>query len=54
MIDMRREDKDLDADQVVEQKHDLFNQLIHARDSNGALSEDELIGGSTSYPVALY
>lgn len=43
MIDTRREIK-AQAHDAMEQKHDLFNQLIHARDCNDMLTEDELIG----------
>ncbi|KAB5592943.1 Cytochrome P450 [Ceratobasidium theobromae] len=52
MIETRREVKEQDADEVVGQKHDLFNQLIHARDASDKLSEDELIGNIWLFLVA--
>ncbi|KAB5589580.1 Cytochrome P450 family protein [Ceratobasidium theobromae] len=52
MIDARRETKEQGADQVTGQKHDLFNLLIHARDANDKLSEDELIGNIWVFLVA--
>ena len=44
MVRSRRESQYHDADAPAEQKHDLFSQLVDARDENEILSEDELIG----------
>jgi cytochrome P450 len=41
MISSRRQMNELGS---VEQKHDLLNQLVNARDEEDTLSEDELIG----------
>ena len=32
------------------QRHDLFSQLINARDADDALSEDELVGEHWTFP----
>ncbi|KAG8729773.1 hypothetical protein FRC11_008043, partial [Ceratobasidium sp. 423] len=44
MIITRRELKEQQIQDLVDQRHDLFNQLIYARDANDMLTEDELIG----------
>ncbi|CUA76997.1 Cytochrome P450 3A31 [Rhizoctonia solani] len=44
MIRSRRELKEQQAQELINQKHDLFNQLIYARDAEDMLTEDELIG----------
>ncbi|KAJ1304158.1 hypothetical protein OPQ81_008558 [Rhizoctonia solani] len=43
MIRSRRELKDQQVQAFLDQKHDLFNQLIYARDADDMLTEDELI-----------
>jgi len=47
MIRSRRETQEHAMD-----KHDLFSQLINARDANEALSEDELIGNVMIFLIA--
>ncbi|CAE6510176.1 unnamed protein product [Rhizoctonia solani] len=44
MIATRRELKEQQIQELLSQRHDLFNQLIYARDANDMLTEDELIG----------
>ncbi|KAL5634078.1 hypothetical protein ACGC1H_006046 [Rhizoctonia solani] len=44
MIKSRRELKEQKIQDVINQKHDLFNQLVFARDADDMLTEDELIG----------
>ncbi|KAG8681207.1 hypothetical protein FRC11_001422, partial [Ceratobasidium sp. 423] len=43
MIATRREPKEQEKE-PIDQRHDLLNRLIHARDDNDTLTEDELIG----------
>ncbi|KAF8597590.1 cytochrome P450 [Ceratobasidium sp. AG-I] len=47
MIQSRRESQDHDT-----QRHDLFSQLVNARDGNETLSEDELVGNVMIFLVA--
>ncbi|KAF8597591.1 cytochrome P450 [Ceratobasidium sp. AG-I] len=47
MIQSRRESQDRNT-----QRHDLLSQLINARDSNDALSEDELVGNVMIFLIA--
>ncbi|KAG8735442.1 hypothetical protein FRC10_010601 [Ceratobasidium sp. 414] len=44
MITDRRELQDMASRSLAEEKHDIFNQIIHAHDDNDMMSEDELIG----------
>lgn len=46
MVRFRRECQNRPARPTTEQKHDLFSQLVDARDSDEMLTEDELVGES--------
>ncbi|CAE6464616.1 unnamed protein product, partial [Rhizoctonia solani] len=48
----RRELKEEQMQELIEDKYDLFNQLIYARDAKDMLSEDELIGNVFIFLVA--
>lgn len=52
MIAERRELQDMAARSLVEEKHDILNQIIQAHDDNDALSEDELIGNAFVFLLA--
>ncbi|KAG8747684.1 hypothetical protein FRC11_012266, partial [Ceratobasidium sp. 423] len=55
MIKVRRQLKEQQVQEFLDQKHDLFNQLIYARDADDMLTEDELIGGheTTAHTFAI-
>lgn len=44
MVKLRRESQDNPGFPATVQTHDLFSQLVEARDSNEMLTEDELVG----------
>lgn len=52
LIRARRELKQQQIEALLEDKHDLFNQLVHARDSNDVLTEEELIGNVFIFMIA--
>ncbi|KAJ1305196.1 hypothetical protein OPQ81_000226 [Rhizoctonia solani] len=52
MITSRRELKGYQEQKFPDQRHDLFNQLICARDADGMLTEDELIGNVFIFLIA--
>ncbi|CUA72573.1 Cytochrome P450 3A31 [Rhizoctonia solani] len=52
MIRARRELKEEQMQELIEDKYDLFNQLIYARDAKDMLSDDELIGNVFIFLVA--
>ncbi|CAE6528800.1 unnamed protein product [Rhizoctonia solani] len=52
MIAARRESKQQPIQELSYHQHDLFNQLIHARDADDVLTEDELIGNVFMFLLA--
>ncbi|KDN33645.1 hypothetical protein RSAG8_13264, partial [Rhizoctonia solani AG-8 WAC10335] len=52
MIRTRRELKEQQMQELLEDKYDLFNQLVCARDAKDVLSEDELIGNVFIFLIA--
>ncbi|KAH7338264.1 cytochrome P450 [Rhizoctonia solani] len=52
LIKARRELKQQQIEELLDNKYDLFNQLVHARDANDVLSEEELIGNVFIFMIA--
>ncbi|CAE6464605.1 unnamed protein product [Rhizoctonia solani] len=52
MIRTRRELKEQQMQDLLDDKYDLFNQLVGARDAKDMLSEDELIGNVFIFLIA--
>ncbi|CAE6517092.1 unnamed protein product [Rhizoctonia solani] len=52
LIRARRDLKEQLTEEPLDIKHDLFNQLVDARDANDVLTEDELIGNVFIFLIA--